>query len=54
VVFHAENLAQALRDLVDRHPVKEAAIIRPAIAPRSTAIPRSRCRPCTGWPIITG
>ncbi len=27
VVFHAENLAQALRDLVDRRPVKEAAII---------------------------
>src|ERR1019366_1511801 len=27
VVFGAENLAQALRDLVDRHPVKEAAII---------------------------
>jgi glutamyl-tRNA reductase len=27
VVFHAENLVQALRDLVDRHPVKEAAII---------------------------
>lgn len=27
VVFHAENLVQALRDLVDRRPVKEAAII---------------------------
>jgi glutamyl-tRNA reductase len=27
VVFSAENLVQALRDLVDRHPVKEAAII---------------------------
>jgi len=27
VVFHAENLGQALRDLVDRQPVKEAAII---------------------------
>jgi glutamyl-tRNA reductase len=27
VVFHAENMAQALRDLVDRRPVKEAAII---------------------------
>ncbi|MCE9639912.1 MAG: glutamyl-tRNA reductase [Betaproteobacteria bacterium] len=27
VVFHAENLVQALRDLVDRNPVKEAAII---------------------------
>jgi glutamyl-tRNA reductase len=27
VVFNAENLVQALRDLVDRHPVKEAAII---------------------------
>ena len=27
VVFSAENLAQALRDLVDRNPVKEAAII---------------------------
>jgi len=27
VVFHAENLVQALRDLVERHPVKEAAII---------------------------
>ena len=27
VVFHAENLAQALRDLVDHRPVKEAAII---------------------------
>jgi len=27
VVFHAENLVQALRDLVDRQPVKEAAII---------------------------
>jgi glutamyl-tRNA reductase len=27
VVFHAENMVQALRDLVDRHPVKEAAII---------------------------
>jgi glutamyl-tRNA reductase len=27
VVFHAENLTQALRDLVDRRPVKEAAII---------------------------
>ncbi len=27
VVFHAENLVQALRDLVDRSPVKEAAII---------------------------
>ncbi|HUO44065.1 MAG TPA: glutamyl-tRNA reductase [Burkholderiales bacterium] len=27
VVFHAENLVQALRDLVDRRPVQEAAII---------------------------
>ena len=27
VVFSAENLVQALRDLVDRNPVKEAAII---------------------------
>jgi glutamyl-tRNA reductase len=27
VVFRAENMVQALRDLVDRHPVKEAAII---------------------------
>lgn len=27
VVFHAESMAQALRDLVDRRPVKEAAII---------------------------
>ena len=27
VVFHAENLVQALRDLVDRNPVTEAAII---------------------------
>lgn len=27
VVFHAENLIEALRDLVDRQPVKEAAII---------------------------
>ena len=27
VVFHAENLTQALRDLVDRRPVKEAAIV---------------------------
>ena len=27
VVFHADILAQALRDLVDRRPVKEAAII---------------------------
>ena len=27
VVFSAENLVQALRDLVDRHPVKEAAIV---------------------------
>ncbi len=27
VVFHAENLVQALRDLVDRRPVKEAVII---------------------------
>ena len=27
VVFHAENLVQALRDLVDHNPVKEAAII---------------------------
>jgi glutamyl-tRNA reductase len=27
VVFHAEHLAQALRDLVDRRPVREAAII---------------------------
>lgn len=27
LVFHAENLTQALRDLVDRRPVKEAAII---------------------------
>ena len=27
VVFHAENLVEALRDLVDRRPVKEAAII---------------------------
>jgi len=27
VVFHAENIVQALRDLVDRNPVKEAAII---------------------------
>src|SRR5258706_5215466 len=27
VVFNAENLVQALRDLVDRNPVKEAAII---------------------------
>ena len=27
VVFHAESLAQALRDLIDRHPVKEAAIV---------------------------
>ena len=27
VVFHAENLVGALRDLVDRRPVKEAAII---------------------------
>jgi len=27
VVFHAENLIGALRDLVDRRPVKEAAII---------------------------
>jgi len=27
VVFHAENLVQTLRDLVNRHPVKEAAII---------------------------
>ncbi len=27
VVFHAEHLAQALRDLVDRSPVKEAAIV---------------------------
>ncbi len=27
LVFHAENLTQALRDLVDQRPVKEAAII---------------------------
>ena len=27
MVFHAESLAQALRDLVDRRPVREAAII---------------------------
>src|SRR5689334_14860014 len=27
VVFHAENMVQALRDLVDRWPVKEAAIV---------------------------
>lgn len=27
VVFHAESLVEALRDLVDRRPVKEAAII---------------------------
>ena len=27
VVFHAENLVEALRELVDRRPVKEAAII---------------------------
>jgi len=27
VAFHAERLAQALRDLVDRRPVKEAAIL---------------------------
>ena len=27
VVFHAESMARALRDLVDRHPVKEAAIV---------------------------
>ena len=27
VVFHAENLTQALRDLVDHRPVREAAII---------------------------
>ncbi len=27
VVFHAENLVQALRELVNRNPVKEAAII---------------------------
>jgi glutamyl-tRNA reductase len=27
VVFHADNLVQALRDLVDRSPVQEAAII---------------------------
>ena len=27
VVFHAEGLVEALRDLVDRRPVKEAAII---------------------------
>ena len=27
VVFHAESLVQALRDLVDRRPVREAAII---------------------------
>lgn len=27
VVFHAENLIEALRELVDRRPVKEAAII---------------------------
>jgi len=27
VVFHAETLVEALRDLVDRRPVKEAAII---------------------------
>jgi glutamyl-tRNA reductase len=27
LVFHAENLIQALRDLVDQRPVKEAAII---------------------------
>src|SRR5688572_5264635 len=27
VVFHAEHLAQALRDLVERSPVKEAAIV---------------------------
>ena len=27
VVFHAENLTQALRDLVDHQPVREAAII---------------------------
>lgn len=27
VVINAENLVQALRDLVDRNPVKEAAII---------------------------
>ena len=27
VVFHAESLGQALRDLTDRHPVNEAAII---------------------------
>jgi glutamyl-tRNA reductase len=27
MVFHAENLTQALRDLVDQRPVKEAAII---------------------------
>src|SRR5512146_3240255 len=27
MVFHAENLVQALRDLVDRRPVKEAAIV---------------------------
>ena len=27
VVFNAENMVQALRDLVERHPVKEAAII---------------------------
>ncbi|MGH6631213.1 MAG: glutamyl-tRNA reductase, partial [Burkholderiales bacterium] len=27
VVFHAENLIGALRELVDRRPVQEAAII---------------------------
>src|SRR4029079_12825113 len=27
VVFHAQNTVRALRDLVDRQPVKEAAII---------------------------
>ena len=27
VVFHTENMVQALRDLVDRQPVEEAAII---------------------------
>ena len=27
VVFSAENMVQALRDLVERNPVKEAAIV---------------------------
>ena len=59
VVFNAENLVGALRELVDRRPVKEAAIIstsnNPMMGPSPSGIcPLNEMPPDSSPPIKTG